>query len=169
MDSARSSDGRPIRSYAGMAGGGRRGAAQQQAHRPTSMAKRNWPSAPSWGRCTTMQASTSTSTRFRFGQSDEAIDFNFEVAKALGCVGITLERSEAMAKKLAPFADKHKIWVAFHNHTNNYPAMDKADRSSTTARPSGSTSMSGTISPAPRDCPRFPCWRNTTTALSACT
>ena len=29
--------------------------------------------------------------------------------------------------KLAAFADKHKIWVAFHNHTNNYPALDKAD------------------------------------------
>ncbi len=62
-----------------------------------------------------------------FGQSDEEIDFNFLVAKALGCVGITLERSEAMAKRLAPFADKHKIWVAFHNHTTNYPVMDKSD------------------------------------------
>ena len=62
-----------------------------------------------------------------FGQSDEEIDFNFQVAKALGCVGITTERSEALAKRLAPFADKHKIWVAFHNHTNNYPVMDKAD------------------------------------------
>ena len=62
-----------------------------------------------------------------FGQSDEEIDFNFQVAKALGCVGITTERSEPLAKKLAPFADKHKIWVAFHNHTNNYPVMDKTD------------------------------------------
>ena len=62
-----------------------------------------------------------------FGQSNEEIDFNFEIAKALGCVGITLERSEAMAKKLAPFADKHKIWVAFHNHTTNYPVLDKPD------------------------------------------
>ena len=62
-----------------------------------------------------------------FGRSDEEIDFNFQVAKALGCVGITAERSDAMAKKLAPFADKHKIWVAFHNHTSNYPVMDKKD------------------------------------------
>jgi sugar phosphate isomerase/epimerase len=62
-----------------------------------------------------------------FGQSDEQIDFNFEVAKAMGCVGITTERSEPLAKKLAPFADKHKIWVAFHNHTDNYPVMDKPD------------------------------------------
>ena len=62
-----------------------------------------------------------------FGPSDEEIDFNFQVAKALGCVGITTERSEPLAKRLAPFADKHKIWVAFHNHTNNYPVMDKTD------------------------------------------
>lgn len=62
-----------------------------------------------------------------FGQSDEDINFNFEVAKALGCKGITTERSDAMAKKIAPFADKHKIWVGFHNHTNNYPVLDKAD------------------------------------------
>jgi sugar phosphate isomerase/epimerase len=62
-----------------------------------------------------------------FGRSDEEIDFNFQVATALGCVGITAERSDTAAKRLAPFADKHKIWVAFHNHTNNYPAMDKKD------------------------------------------
>ena len=62
-----------------------------------------------------------------FGKSDEEIDFNFQVAKALGCVGITTERSETRAKRLAPFADKYKIWVAFHNHTNNYPVMEKTD------------------------------------------
>jgi sugar phosphate isomerase/epimerase len=62
-----------------------------------------------------------------FGQADEDIDFNFMVAKALGCVGITTERSDGFAKKVAPFADKHKIWVGFHNHTNNFPDLDKAD------------------------------------------
>jgi sugar phosphate isomerase/epimerase len=62
-----------------------------------------------------------------FGESDEEIDFNFQIAKALGCIGITTERNDALAEKLAPFADKHKIWVAFHNHTTNYPAMDKTD------------------------------------------
>lgn len=61
------------------------------------------------------------------GQSDEEIDFSFQVAKALGCVGVTLERSEPMAKRLAPFADKYKVWVGFHNHTNNYPVMEKTD------------------------------------------
>jgi len=62
-----------------------------------------------------------------FGQSDEEIEFNFLVAKALGAIGITLERSEPMAKRLAPFADKHKIWIGFHNHTTNYPVLDQMD------------------------------------------
>ena len=62
-----------------------------------------------------------------FGRSDEEVDFSFQIAKALGCVGITLERSDAAAKRLAPFADKHKIWVVFHNHTGNYPKMDPKD------------------------------------------
>ena len=65
--------------------------------------------------------------KFPFGQSDEEIEFNFLVAKALGCTGITTERNDSQAKKLAPFADKHKIWVGFHNHTNNLPALDKPD------------------------------------------
>jgi sugar phosphate isomerase/epimerase len=62
-----------------------------------------------------------------FGASDEEINFNFELAKALGCVGITTERSDPLAKKLAPFAEKHKIIVAFHNHTTNFPTIDKPD------------------------------------------
>jgi sugar phosphate isomerase/epimerase len=62
-----------------------------------------------------------------FGRSDEDIEFNFLKAKALGCTGITLERNEQMAKRLAPFADKHKIWVGFHNHTGNVPVMDRMD------------------------------------------
>jgi sugar phosphate isomerase/epimerase len=62
-----------------------------------------------------------------FGKSDEEIDFNFEIAKALGCVAITTERNDALAKKLAPFAEKHKIYVAFHNHTGNFPSIDTLD------------------------------------------
>ena len=62
-----------------------------------------------------------------FGQSDEEIEFSFLVAKALGCTGVTTERNAVLAARLAPFADKHKIWVGFHNHTNNLPEMDKHD------------------------------------------
>jgi sugar phosphate isomerase/epimerase len=62
-----------------------------------------------------------------FGKTDEEIEFNFLVAKALGCVAITMERSEEMAKRLAPFAEKHQVYVAFHNHQNNLPQIDKPD------------------------------------------
>ena len=62
-----------------------------------------------------------------FGAKDEDIDFNFELAKALGCKAITAERSDNTAKKLAPFAEKHQIYVAFHNHTNNVPTIDTLD------------------------------------------
>ena len=63
-----------------------------------------------------------------FGKSDEEAEFNFMVAKALGCVAITTERDEALAKRLAPLAEKHKIYVAFHNHQNNFPSLDEHDK-----------------------------------------
>jgi sugar phosphate isomerase/epimerase len=107
----------PIRSYAGIRGG-----ASTDAEREAQLAK-----------CRELRKMYNDAGvnihihKIPFGQSDEEINFNFEVAKALGCVGITTERSEALAKKLGPFADKHKIWVAFHNHTNNYPVMNQTD------------------------------------------
>ncbi|HEY2412986.1 MAG TPA: sugar phosphate isomerase/epimerase [Pirellulaceae bacterium] len=62
-----------------------------------------------------------------FGQIDDDIDFNFQIAKALGCKAITTERNDELAKRLAPFAARHKIWVAFHNHTNNIPTIESID------------------------------------------
>src|SRR5262245_2893516 len=62
-----------------------------------------------------------------FGQTDDDIHFNFHIAKALGCKAITTERNDQLAKRLAPFAEKHKIWVAFHNHTNNVPTIESID------------------------------------------
>lgn len=117
----------PIRSFAGMAAPRRRGAGQQPPE-PTDDQRQ-----AQLARCAELRKMYNNAGvnihlhKIPFGQSDEAIDFNFQVAKALGCVGISLERSEPMARRLAPFADKHKIWVAFHNHTNNYPVMDKPD------------------------------------------
>lgn len=65
--------------------------------------------------------------KIAFGPSDEEVEFNFQVAKALGCEGITVERSEAMVKRLAPFAEKHRIRVGFHNHTANVPQIEQPD------------------------------------------
>jgi len=48
--------------------------------------------------------------------SDEEIDYAFTTAKALGAKGITEEISEKAVKRLAPFAEKHKMYAIFHNH-----------------------------------------------------
>jgi sugar phosphate isomerase/epimerase len=53
--------------------------------------------------------------------SDEEIDYYFNVARALGAKGITREISEDAAKRLGPIADKHKIMIGFHNHTQLKP------------------------------------------------
>ena len=125
--------GGPIESYAGLGGGGgaprgRKAAPAKQAAKPADERRQ-----AQLAKCRQLRKMYNDAGvnihihKIGFGQSDEEIDFNFQVAKALGCVGITTERSEPLAKRLAPFADKHKVWVAFHNHTNNYPVMDKTD------------------------------------------
>lgn len=48
--------------------------------------------------------------------SDEEIDYAFNVCKALGARGISMEISEEAAVRMAPFAEKHKRFVIFHNH-----------------------------------------------------
>lgn len=49
--------------------------------------------------------------------TDEQIDYYFNAAKAVGARGITRELSDGAAKKLGPIADRHKIMIGFHNHT----------------------------------------------------
>jgi sugar phosphate isomerase/epimerase len=119
----------PICSYAGIhVGGGRKDGPAETPPQPTDTERE-----AQLAKCRELRKMYNDAGvtihlhKIPFGPSDEEIDFNFQVAKALGCVGITTERSEALAKKLAPFADKHKIWVAFHNHTNNYPVMAQTD------------------------------------------
>lgn len=48
--------------------------------------------------------------------TDEEIDYAFTVAKILGARGITTEISMNAATRLSPFADKHQLYVIFHNH-----------------------------------------------------
>jgi sugar phosphate isomerase/epimerase len=55
--------------------------------------------------------------------SDEQIEYYFEATKAAGATGITREISEAAARRLGPIADKHKIWIGFHNHTQLTPTL----------------------------------------------
>jgi sugar phosphate isomerase/epimerase len=50
--------------------------------------------------------------------TDEEIDRGFEIAKALGAKVITTSGKVSMAKRVAPFADKHRMSVAVHGHSN---------------------------------------------------
>lgn len=55
---------------------------------------------------------------FRDDFTDAEIDRGFEMAKALGVKLITASSTVTAAKRVAPFADKHKIIVAMHGHSN---------------------------------------------------
>jgi sugar phosphate isomerase/epimerase len=50
--------------------------------------------------------------------TDEEIDRGFDMAKALGVKIITASTTLPVAKRVAPFAEKHKMIVAMHGHSN---------------------------------------------------
>jgi sugar phosphate isomerase/epimerase len=50
--------------------------------------------------------------------TDDEIDRGFEMAKALGAGFITSSTTLAVATRIAPFAAKHAMNVAVHNHSN---------------------------------------------------
>jgi sugar phosphate isomerase/epimerase len=47
---------------------------------------------------------------------DEEIEYAFQMAGALGVKAITTSTQVSMAKRVAPFADKHQLMVGFHGH-----------------------------------------------------
>jgi sugar phosphate isomerase/epimerase len=49
--------------------------------------------------------------------TDAEIDRGFEMAKALGAEIITMSTTLDVAKKIAPIAERHKMVVAVHNHS----------------------------------------------------
>lgn len=52
------------------------------------------------------------------GASDEEIDRSFEMTKALGVGIMTSSTTLPVARRMAPFAEKHDIIVAFHGHSD---------------------------------------------------
>jgi sugar phosphate isomerase/epimerase len=61
--------------------------------------------------------------------SDAEMDYVFNVAEALGCTHTTLElvEDEAQLKRLGAFAEKHKVYAAYHTHLQgSMTAFDKA-------------------------------------------
>jgi hypothetical protein len=55
---------------------------------------------------------------FNDSYSDEEIDRGFEMAKALEVGFITASSTLSAAKRVAPYADKHKMIVSMHGHSN---------------------------------------------------
>jgi sugar phosphate isomerase/epimerase len=50
--------------------------------------------------------------------TEPEIERGFEIARALGAEFITASSTLSAAKRVAPFAEKHKMVVAMHNHSN---------------------------------------------------
>ena len=50
--------------------------------------------------------------------SDEMIEYGFAMAKGLGVKAISTSTQVSMAKRVAPFADKHKMLVGYHGHAD---------------------------------------------------
>jgi len=48
--------------------------------------------------------------------SDEELDYAFNVAKTMGAKGISMEIADDAAKRVSPFAEKHNLYLIFHNH-----------------------------------------------------
>ena len=113
----------PIRSYAGIGGGGRSGAGQQQAE-PTDEQRR-----VQLSKCAELRKMYNDAgvTIYAWKQlnpnmSDEEFEYIFNVAEALGCTHTTLELpagadAAAQLKRIGDFAMKKKIYAAYHTHT----------------------------------------------------
>lgn len=52
-----------------------------------------------------------------YTQSDEVTDYCFELARAVGARAISCELQVADTKRIGSFADRHRIPVGYHNHT----------------------------------------------------
>ncbi len=50
--------------------------------------------------------------------SDEDIEYGFLMAESLGVRAISTSTLVSVARRVAPFADRHRILVGFHNHSN---------------------------------------------------
>ncbi len=50
--------------------------------------------------------------------SDDEVDYCFQVAKALGSRYITCEPPVSETKRIGAFAEKHKLMVGYHGHSN---------------------------------------------------
>jgi hypothetical protein len=85
-----------------------------------------------------------------FGRTDEDIDFNFQVAKALGCVAITTERTKSSPGGSPRLRRSTRSGSPSTTTRTTCRWSTGPTRSSSSASTSPSTSTSATTSPAPR-------------------
>ena len=50
--------------------------------------------------------------------TDDEIEYTFQMAKALGARAITCSTQVSVAKRVAPFADTHRMMVGYHGHSD---------------------------------------------------
>lgn len=52
------------------------------------------------------------------GTTDDDIEYGFMMARWLGVEAMSTSTQVSMAKRIAPFADKHRMMIGFHGHAN---------------------------------------------------
>ena len=50
--------------------------------------------------------------------TDDEIEYGFQMAKSLGVRAMSTSTQVSVAKRVAPFADRHQVMVGYHNHSN---------------------------------------------------
>ena len=126
----------PAESFAGAPSGGRRGGGggrgqaptpeQQAAQRTAADQLKHWRTSVSMDRFKALRKMYNEAGVSIFAwkvlspeMSDEEFEYVFDVAEALGCTHTTLELpTEArQLKRIGQFAEKRKIYAAYHTHT----------------------------------------------------
>ena len=137
---AESFAGAPSGRGGGGGGGGRRGQPptpeQQAAQRASADQLKQWRTSVSMDRFKALRKMYNDAgvTIFAWkllnpNMSDEEFEYVFNVAEALGCTHTTLELTDDVAqlKRIGSFAEKHKVYAAYHTHTQgSMNVFDKA-------------------------------------------
>ena len=138
--------GGPVEAFAGApqapgGGGGRRGGQpptpeQQAAQRDAADKLKAWRTSVSMDRFKTLRKMFNDAgvtiyawKQLRPNMSDEEFEYIFNVAEALGCTHTTLELTDDVAqlKRIGAFAEKKKIYAAYHTHLQgSMSAFDQA-------------------------------------------
>ncbi len=82
---------------------------------------------------------------FSADMTDEEIDRGFEMTRALGAQYITASTTIATARRVAPFADRHRMNVAMHGHSNVTTSVTSQPPTSMPSRISASTTPTSPI------------------------